>query len=902
MNGRQNQFAQLLKIGIAPGALTLALFALGQTAAQAQEAKGEAQSTDDTVTQEIIVTGTLLRGVAGPVGSNQIVVDEKQVAASGATNSNELLATIPQVTNLFNTVPSSKLAATQTAVQIVRPNLRNLTPDTGSSSSTLVLFDGHRVAGVGVTQSAVDPDLIPAGAIERVEVVTDGGSATYGADAVGGVINFITRKRFDGLKVDARYGFADDYWTVDASVTAGKDWGSGSLFASYSFQENNSIFGRDRDFIRQVDWNSADLTPIGRQCAASNVAVGSTRYAYPNLTTPGYNACDSSDDQSFVPKAVRDGAIVGLHQELSDAVTVDVRAFYGERRTTSRSPLRADATLTSANPYYLAAAANPVANQTVSFNLDAVLGSDAASQGTAFQEWGANAEFTADIDSNWQLRTLFNYSRSNSTYYAVALDPIALAAAGSSSDPNMAVNFYDPAATSNLDLVRALANYETAGQGRDELFNARTILEGRLFALPGGDVRLAAGYEYLDDAFKQRLSPVEDPVRGAIKTQPYTGYNRDVHSIFGELQVPLFGPGNRRPFLYSLVVSGSLRYDHFSDFGSTTNPKIAVTWKPAAWAALRGNYSTSFNAPSPVDQLGSLRNRITIYPFNPFVRPGDSPNVIGALVLQGSLPNLKPQTARTLSFGGDLDPTFVPGLHISANYYKVKFENLLGTPSTNSLIFSNFPDNISTNINGLSEAELRAFAALAPNGASVLEPILAGGRGIYETVNFLTGNYGTLRVDGIDFVVNYRHPVSFGLIDASISGNRTLSRKSQVSATAPVVDALAYDVSPLQLQASLGANIGRLRAQATLNHSQGYDVVRTTTLPQDHVGDFNTVNLFFKYDMPGDSKLLKDLSITLNVNNAFDQDPPVYKLSTQNGYANGFTLGRLVMFGISKQF
>ena len=93
-----------------------------------------------------------------------------------------------------------------------------------------------------------------------------------------------------------------------------------------------------------------------------------------------------------------------------------------------------------------------------------------------------------------------------------------------------------------------------------------------------------------------------------------------------------------------------------------------------------------------------------------------------------------------------------------------------------------------------------------------------------------------------------------------------------------------------------------LRAQATLNHSSGFATARTAQKPQDRVSSFNTVNLFFKYDVPGDSKLLQNLSLTLNVNNAFDQDPPEYRSTPDYGYANGFTLGRLIMLGVAKKF
>ena len=87
-----------------------------------------------------------------------------------------------------------------------------------------------------------------------------------------------------------------------------------------------------------------------------------------------------------------------------------------------------------------------------------------------------------------------------------------------------------------------------------------------------------------------------------------------------------------------------------------------------------------------------------------------------------------------------------------------------------------------------------------------------------------------------------------------------------------------------------------------MNHSSGFNVVPSATLPQHSVSNYDVVNLFFKYTVPGDDLLTKNLSFTLNVNNVFDQDPPVYRLNTGNGYENFFTLGRLWMLGVSKKF
>ena len=218
------------------------------SSAFAQEAPADEADED-----QIVITGTLIRGSA-PVGSNAITLGADTIQETAAQSSNELLASIPQVTNYFNAVPVADLAIAANQIQISRPNLRSITGGAAASSATLILVDGHRISVAGVKQASVDPDLIPVSAIARVEVMTEGGSATYGADAVAGVINFITHKRFDGIKVDAHYGFADDYWQWDASVIVGKSWENGSIWAAYSYTENDALYGRDRDYVRNLNY------------------------------------------------------------------------------------------------------------------------------------------------------------------------------------------------------------------------------------------------------------------------------------------------------------------------------------------------------------------------------------------------------------------------------------------------------------------------------------------------------------------------------------------------------------------------------------------------------------------------------------------------------------------------
>ncbi|GGB87248.1 TonB-dependent receptor [Novosphingobium endophyticum] len=904
-------FTSSIGLGLRISAISsVAVAALVPGLVLAQESADEQQ--DD---MEIVVTGTLIRGQA-PVGSNLIDLGEQRIEETASSSANELLASVPQVTNYFNSVPAADLAIAVNQIQITRPNIRNISPNAAASSGTLILVDGHRIATAGTSQASVDPDVIPLGAIQRVDVVTEGGSAIYGADAVAGVINFVTKRRFDGVEVDGQYGFADDYWQTAVNATVGKDWGSGSAYIAYSFSKSDELFGRDRDFIRRLDYSSMPYVPLGRECELPNLTVNYTIFGFnvlslaagaPNFVPGSVNACDTTDDSAIIPEVERHGGLVSLSQDLDDTTSVDIRAFYSRRDTLATSPLTGQARLPAtfpvpagfppAIPIGGGAFATPTASGAFSFT--PALGDDAGRSITKIEEWGVNAEFRKELTSTWELRGLFNYSRSNSEFSLIAPNTTRLNAAGQAGtiDPfNIAGS--DPA------VIADIVDNERAGQAIDDLTNLRLIAEGSVVSLPGGDVRMAAGVEYMYDAFKLRTG--NDIRIGTLSSTPYDTYNRNVYSAFGELLIPIFGPGNAMGGFNALEISLAARYDNYEDFGSTFNPKIGATWKPIDWLSFRGNWGTSFTAPTPLDQLRSAGNTISAFPFVAFTRPGDT-TAPGSftVALAGSQPDLQPQEAETWSVGFDAEPPFIPGLNLKLSYYNVKFEDILSTPTPGVGIFTNFPDNIQTDVGGISPDDLRAFGMLAPGGSAVVEALIQNGNLVYELVDFRTGNFGVLKVDGLDFGVNYRTATGFGGVDFSVAGNYQLNRKSQVSAESPVVDDLEFDTPKLNLRASAGVDVGSLRAQATVNHTAGYDIEPLQTDPvQDHVGSFTTLDLFFKYEVPASGALLRDVAFTLNVKNVLDEEPPVFFGTgpNENGYANGFTFGRMFVIGVSKKF
>jgi iron complex outermembrane receptor protein len=911
------------RAGLASSLAIAAALAAAPGIARAQDAS----SADEPVSADIVVTGTLIRGSASTVGSNsRSRWARPKLQETAAQSSNELLASIPQVTNYFNRVPLADLggAAAVNQIQISRPNIRNISPNNASSAATLILVDGHRIATAGVNQASVDPDLIPTGAIERVEVVTEGGSSIYGADAVAGVINFITRKRFDGIKIDGHYGTARKYWQWDAAATAGKIWDTGSAYVSYTYTKSDALYGRERSFIHNLDYSALPYTGRDRTCANPNLAVNtvltafgatiaSTNYAAPGFARNTFNACDESQDETYIPRAERHGVLAGLTQDFGDRTTLDARAYWGQRKTRSSGDLTGTVTVTAANPYAAASLpagltlglqpfqifGSPVVNQAaVSFNLRPLLGPDAQYASTQIREYGANAELKHDLTDDWQLRALANWSQSDSRYDLTDINTARLNAAGSASTAATAFNPFNVTAN-NSALIADLIDSEIAGQAKDQLLNFRLIAEGKLFDLPGGDARLAIGYEFMHDKLQQRF---QSGIRiGTLGSFPFSSYKRSVHSGFGELRLPFVSDGNGGSML---TVSGSARYDHYSDFGNTFNPKLGVTFKPVEGFVLRGNWGTSFTAPTPLDQLGSARNTFSAFPFVPFAKPGETaPPGAYTVALQGSRPNLKPQEADTWSVGVDVKPT--QGLRASINYYDVKFRNIIGTPTANSGIFTDFPDNVATATGGFTAAQLRAYAAQAAGGAAVAEGLISGGTLVYEFVDFRVGNYGIVHVSGVDFSLNADHQTGFGSIDLSVSGNLPLRREQQASATSATVDQLRTENPELYLQASLGATIGAFRAQATVNHTDGYNITPTASIPvQKRVGAFDTVDLFFKYDVLGESVLLRDLSFTVNIDNVFNAKPPVLRRNNpaELGFANGFTFGRMFIVGVSKKF
>jgi iron complex outermembrane receptor protein len=881
--------------------LSMSSSAFGQQVA-GNDATAETQSPTVDY-KDIVVTGTLIRGIA-PGGSQTIAVDAEKIAAIGAVNTSDLVASIPQAGNFLGFVGIR--GTNTTFITVNRPSLRYLGNNSSSTNSTLVLVDGHRLPGMGIRQSTMDLDAISPNAVERVDVVTDGGSSTYGSDAVGGVINFITRSRFDGVELKGSYGLADDYNQYNASIIAGRTFGNVAAYVAYDYSHHDGFLGGDRDYSQSRDW--INDVPSDVACQVGNlratVAGVTTTYALPGRTAGLGNRCDNTELVSLYPEETKHSVLGSITIDTGGPVSFAVKAYYVHRENLSNGgPLLANAgvTLRNTSPYFVPLPGAPT-SELAFFNLASLYGNSSRAA-SSLESYGVTPSIKWEIGGGWQANAIFNYGVGKADFLGEALNAAVITAAATA-------NAFDPINLANPVNATALASardWFTFGRGRHDMINARAIADGPLFELPGGAVRAAIGVEYLKETY-EGLTGTNTAV--LVASLPNREARRNVKSVFGELNVPVLGEGSG---IGDLSVALSGRYDDYSDFGGTFNPKVGVNFKPIDGLKIRGNWGTAFQAPgiSLLAEASVPNFALLAIATRPFTNPAlpATAQRTNILAYNGPISPLQPQTAKTWSAGFDIEPSALPGFSAGLTYYSVHFKDVIGQPTISSpRFYTDFPNGYVTFDKG--DAALLAYfnelnAQGSTNGAQTLATLGGTMTSVYGILDARTKNLSSVKTTGLDYYIRMRHETGFGDIYGDISGNYVLTFDQQASAGAATFSTLETDTTRLRVATTLGTNVGNLRAQVVWNHSQGYDIIPTAAnLRQDHVGSYNVFNLFFQYKASGESPIGKDLTFTLNVDNLFDQDPPLLRGSTATffGFANGFTIGRLVRFGVAKKF
>jgi iron complex outermembrane receptor protein len=905
-----------------------------EEADQDTKAIGAVDKEDKDDDKAVVVTGTSIRN-APPTGTNLISIDKEGIKATGANSASDLLSQLPQVGgDFFNnlgqlgTFDTGGVSASDASNGGVgKPDARGIPLNTqlDTGGNTLVLLDGQRMSGNGVSNSATDPNVVPVALLERVEVNTDGGSSIYGSDAIGGVINFITRRKFDGIQVRGRYGIADDYYNYEVGGIVGHTFGRASAYISFSRTGNDDIFNRERDYYRSIDWNTG--LEIGTQCFMPNVRTG----ASPNFTFYGVNAagtvsntpnatavnlCTPDKDAAFVGRNKRNNALASFSFDFSDDIKLTVRGRYADSNSRQiQAPYNASGTITPTNPYFqpIVGAPNPNANQTVFFSFGPVDGIGIDNKGVTgkFRQYGISPELTVNIDDNWQARGFVNWEKSRTERFNQSIDSAAVTTALASNNIATALNPYN-VESSNAAVLADITSGFQESEARNEILNARLIVDGALFELPGGKVRMAVGAEYLKDKFAVRnFNAIASGVSG-IDATPLRRASRDVKSVFGELNIPIVSSLNSGPLFEELRFAFSGRYDKFSDFGDNFSPRIGATYAPFKWLRLRGNWGKSFRAPTVIDTLNSTNINAAFLPGgflpgilipSPALGLPAQATVDDAVILYNGAtnPGLRPQTGTNWSIAGELRP--FAGLRAELSYFKIDYRDAIS--------FLNFVGIYPTYLDFVTfypnAQQIADFLAPAQNAQQILDQVAAlpPGAKVYQLIDGRTTNMGNAKIEGLDYSARYDFNTPLGQAYISANGTIQLVSKFQLTSKVPFADRIAGTPNH-RTAINVGLRSGGFRTQFTLNHTDGYKVTRSATLLQDRVSAYNVVNAFFGYEFTdgelGLGKLSDGLEVTLNIQNLFDTDPPVFRSRGGIGTTNGSTLGRLIQIGLRKDF
>lgn len=772
--------------------------------AQPLETQGARNSdTASTGVQEILevlVTGTHIRGTENPTAP-LIVMDREFIDASGATNTVRLIESLPQNFALVNqsaaggTLSGNSLSQVQGA----SINLRGM-----GEGTTLTLVNGRRMP-LGYEGSAVNIAALPMSALDRVEVLTDGASALYGSDAVGGVVNFVFRQDFDGAETAALYGHADDVDELRLSQTFGRSWQSGNFVASAEHYARDMLLASDRGF------------GVGRR----------------------------SDVPSLLPEEDNYGLTLFGRQDLTANLNAFLDVIYTNRDSFNRSR---QLTPTSSATVY-------IDNTQLS-----------AASGIGW-----------DIGRQWRADFSIGYG-----------------------EDDLDVHIVDPLSAANADIRSPIEFTSTA-------FDVKA--DGPIFDLPGGPVRIAIGGHWREEELIS--TAIQRNATGAIVAAPNFDKSREVGSLFAEASIPIVDTANAMPLLRALSLSLAARYDDYSDFGSSVDPRLGIAWTPMEGLKFRGSWGTSYLAPKMKDYDLAFNSATAV---NGYVLA----NGLNVLVINGNAPeSLRAQDAKNYTLGVDWTPERLPGVTLAANYYDIDYRNKIETLNVEPAVILGNPTAygelvvLDPTVQQVNEYIAygtrggRPFAAFNPNFTPNPNFDPATVQAIFDTRR---RNVGVVETKGVDLSAAWSFAVGGGQMRLGFDGTYIIEILKQLTATSTSVDQLDTYGNPtrLRLRASINYRLGGWSFNGFVHRRNSYTDNRV--VPFEEIDAYTTVDVNAGYRFASGSGVLADASITLGAINVFDRDPPAARIRSLGFYdlgfdaANASPLGRQVSLGLSKRW
>ena len=741
-------------------ALSLNAITLAMTAHAAEPAGDDGQQAE-----RIEVTGSHIKRVDIEGVSPVLSIDRAEIDRSGLSTVSDI------VRNLAINAGSVPETNTNTfANGTSQFNLRGL-----GIGATLTLVNGRRIAPHGQAQNIVsafvDVNSIPLAAIERIDILKDGASAIYGADAVAGVVNIILRKDYVGSEVNLGYKNTTETDATDRSFNfvsgAADDNSSWTVVANY--QKINPQVLTDRDFSASAD---SSFTPQGSDLRSTFAAPGTywnldtgARVVDPScglgssVSSGGFCLYDFNSHINLFPATERAGLFVTGNRQINNNFSAFAEFMLNRKHDlnvsapapatftaggiwmNTLSDAQQDALLFSNVPFV------PFDHPNNPYGVDLQMRYRPIDAGDRLQEMTTTASRSVvGIEAtfgDWDAELAYNFTRSEvliANRNSILQDRFQLALLGRGG-PN-GDQYYNPfgGAAYNGGNSQELIDWMSFifDQFNDSFERGLNLKfsNGNLFDLPAGPVGIAIGAEYREQTYhaeadKQR----NDGNLLGTGASANTSGGRDQKSVYLELAVPLF-----EGFELQLAA----RHEDYSDFGTTTKPKAGFKWNIGTDWLVRGSWGESFRAPSLPELFNGATSSFPtlVDPIRCPVTNDPADCSAQVRVENGGNPELMPEESESMNIGVIWSPDAVDGLAMGVDVWQYEYTDIITQPTLNFIV-NNVP-------------------ALVFRGAATPADIALGIPGRIEFVlnSFINGD--SQDVQGADFNIEYRWETDVG--------------------------------------------------------------------------------------------------------------------------------------------
>lgn len=661
------------------------------------------QESESKVIDEVMVTGSRIarKDIDGIGKVNVLTIEDFD--AIGAVSVDQMLKYSPFTAGAQAGAESNYLSAKE-GYGTASVNLRGLGPN-----RTLVLVNGRRfVAGGSGANSIVDLNAIPVNTIERVETLLDGSSAIYGADAVAGVVNIITKGSFDGFQIDASYGVTQesDGENAEFNLMYGREGDTSGFLVSANYVDRQEARSKDRAFS-ECFFEEEDGEKF---CSGSSHTAGGRGSTA--IGTFQFNQDPNGDGDAFVPYSFsqhafdfqeyfnltapydRTSVIANGFVDISDRVRLYTENTYSSRNSnTEASPANiGDRFFSATYPH------NPTGQ-------DLTLRRRMVDDGFGGRIWEQEVTLfrtvvglEGDMNNGWNWDISANYGKSDSDeVFTNAIDTLNLA------ETLDEANCVTPTATQCVDwfgvgdaspeaLAFINATIPTVGENTQTSFLAN--ITGELFETSAGPVGFAAGLEYRRDAGKYRRTFTRPSRSGGGGSGAPIDADLSSTEVYAEAVVPVAD---------SFDLSMAIRFSDYSDFDSEFTYKLGGDWRISETFRLRSTFSTSVRTPNirelytteelnfttfvdPCDQWESNSNTNLQANCLLDVGPGF---VQGELFIEVDYPgneDLSPEKADTFTVGLVFEPAGAAGLALTLDYFNIDIEDSIRNVSPSAAL------------------------------------------------------------------------------------------------------------------------------------------------------------------------------------------------------------------------